>query len=477
MSVRRLARGRTRLRHGDGTTEVAGLGRVRRRALRGTPCPRPAAATPATRPTSDNAASWLPDSDRVVALTSNTDEIRAEELLRAIGPALVAGDPIPRPARPAPRSMPRPAATRRDVRRPARWSPSTTTACRSPPTAADAVAALFARRRRRGADDARAAVLALLAGGDRTGPGGARAPRGRPRSRSRPSSSPARSSATASCAPTSPLTGPTASSSAWYALDDEGGIEAVELTDEPPTLRVVPAARRPVPCPTTPPAPAPTSSSTCDDRRPTHHRPADWRDCERAHPAGRGRRRPRRGRRPRACATSRTRSTSPAPCADAEELLRTTDFDVACLDLGLPDGDGLDLVRRLAADAASCAGPAAIARADRPRRRRRPGRRARRRRRRLPGQAVRLRRAASPGCGRSAAAATSAARRCGSATWRSTSPPTGPGGRGAELEPDRRASSRCCATSCTTPARCCRPRTCSSTCGTPTPTRSPPRSG
>jgi DNA-binding response OmpR family regulator len=33
--------------------------------------------------------------------------------------------------------------------------------------------------------------------------------------------------------------------------------------------------------------------------------------------------------------------------AEAEDLLRTTDFDVACLDLGLPDGDGLDLVRRL----------------------------------------------------------------------------------------------------------------------------------
>ncbi len=36
-------------------------------------------------------------------------------------------------------------------------------------------------------------------------------------------------------------------------------------------------------------------------------------------------------------------------CDDAEALLRTTDFDVACVDLGLPDGDGLDLIRRLAA--------------------------------------------------------------------------------------------------------------------------------
>jgi DNA-binding response OmpR family regulator len=39
-------------------------------------------------------------------------------------------------------------------------------------------------------------------------------------------------------------------------------------------------------------------------------------------------------------------------CAGADDLLRTTDFDVACIDLGLPDGDGLDLVRRLDDDEA-----------------------------------------------------------------------------------------------------------------------------
>ncbi|MDJ0770906.1 MAG: response regulator transcription factor [Ilumatobacter sp.] len=35
-------------------------------------------------------------------------------------------------------------------------------------------------------------------------------------------------------------------------------------------------------------------------------------------------------------------------CAAAVELLAAVEYDVACLDLGLPDGDGLDLVRRLA---------------------------------------------------------------------------------------------------------------------------------
>ena len=39
-----------------------------------------------------------------------------------------------------------------------------------------------------------------------------------------------------------------------------------------------------------------------------------------------------------------------AGCAEAEVLLRAVDFDVACIDLGLPDGDGLDLIRRLAVD-------------------------------------------------------------------------------------------------------------------------------
>ncbi|SHN47639.1 response regulator transcription factor [Cryptosporangium aurantiacum] len=36
--------------------------------------------------------------------------------------------------------------------------------------------------------------------------------------------------------------------------------------------------------------------------------------------------------------------------ADAEEFLRATPYDVACFDLGLPDGNGLDLVRRVSHD-------------------------------------------------------------------------------------------------------------------------------
>ncbi len=36
--------------------------------------------------------------------------------------------------------------------------------------------------------------------------------------------------------------------------------------------------------------------------------------------------------------------------AAAVDLLATTSYDVACVDLGLPDGDGLDLVRRVGRD-------------------------------------------------------------------------------------------------------------------------------
>jgi CubicO group peptidase (beta-lactamase class C family) len=40
---------------------------------------------------------WLPDSERVMTIASNTPDVRAEELLQAVGPALVAGDPLPTP--------------------------------------------------------------------------------------------------------------------------------------------------------------------------------------------------------------------------------------------------------------------------------------------------------------------------------------------------------------------------------------------
>ena len=44
---------------------------------------------------------WLPDTRRVVAIVSNRPQITAEALLKAVGPALLAGDPLPTPSAPA----------------------------------------------------------------------------------------------------------------------------------------------------------------------------------------------------------------------------------------------------------------------------------------------------------------------------------------------------------------------------------------
>jgi hypothetical protein len=40
---------------------------------------------------------WFPDSERAIAVATNTPDVNAGALLQAVGPALVAGDPLPRP--------------------------------------------------------------------------------------------------------------------------------------------------------------------------------------------------------------------------------------------------------------------------------------------------------------------------------------------------------------------------------------------
>jgi CubicO group peptidase (beta-lactamase class C family) len=43
---------------------------------------------------------WVPDSEQVIAIASNTPDVTAEELLKAVGPALIAGEPVPTPRGP-----------------------------------------------------------------------------------------------------------------------------------------------------------------------------------------------------------------------------------------------------------------------------------------------------------------------------------------------------------------------------------------
>ncbi|WP_100444115.1 serine hydrolase domain-containing protein [Glycomyces xiaoerkulensis] len=80
--------------HGDGSTEVPGWIRFGRQRY-GVPVYM---ASGGGGGTGHHAVSaWLPESDRSVAVTSNTDEITAAELLEAVGPALAAGEPVPVP--------------------------------------------------------------------------------------------------------------------------------------------------------------------------------------------------------------------------------------------------------------------------------------------------------------------------------------------------------------------------------------------
>ena len=48
-------------------------------------------------------AAWLPETGTTITVASNTDGVVAGELLEAIAPALIAGEPIPRPRRPPPK--------------------------------------------------------------------------------------------------------------------------------------------------------------------------------------------------------------------------------------------------------------------------------------------------------------------------------------------------------------------------------------
>jgi CubicO group peptidase (beta-lactamase class C family) len=82
-----------RFDHGDGTAEAPGWV-----AFDDTRFGEPAYAAAGAGGTGHNVVvAVLPESDRVVAMASNTAELTAEDLLATVGPALVAGDPLPRP--------------------------------------------------------------------------------------------------------------------------------------------------------------------------------------------------------------------------------------------------------------------------------------------------------------------------------------------------------------------------------------------
>lgn len=189
---------------------------------------------------------WLPESDRVVAVASNTADVTAEELVQAVAPALVAGDPLPRPPGAGEADPAELAAAAGTYELPAGGRYEVTAGDGGLEVAADgpaAVAALFPLGGGFTDADARAherEVEALLAGETAEGRDevaalegdlgelagvevmGTIVEAGELRTY------------VALDVPDGPVLG-------WYALDEAGGIAAVDVSDRPPTLAFVPA--------------------------------------------------------------------------------------------------------------------------------------------------------------------------------------------------------------------------------------------
>jgi CubicO group peptidase (beta-lactamase class C family) len=199
---------------------------------------------------------WLPESGRVVAIASNTPEVTAEALLQAVAPALVAGDPLPTPAGPAgdvdPSDLAAAAGTY-GLETGGSWDVTVEDddELAISATGADAVAALFPLPDGYGVDDVAGheeRVRAMLAGETQQG----REEREALESDVGPiddvelvgtivDGGELRTYVT--------ITSGDESVPGWYALDEEGGIAAVQLDAAPPTLVVAPSgdgAYRPV---------------------------------------------------------------------------------------------------------------------------------------------------------------------------------------------------------------------------------------
>lgn len=191
---------------------------------------------------------WLPESDRVIALASNTSDVTAEALLRAVGPALVAGDPLPAPKGPSGGDLDADelaavagtyrlatggsyTVTARDGGLTVAATGADAVATLFPPSGGftdedvagheDRVAVLLAGESSQGRDEL-AALESDLGPIDDVALAGTVVEDGE-----------LRTYATFTAGGTSTL--------AWYALDDEDGIAGVELAPDTPTLMVDPS--------------------------------------------------------------------------------------------------------------------------------------------------------------------------------------------------------------------------------------------
>ena len=233
--------------HGDGTAETPGWVALDASAF-GEPV---VASSGGGGDTGHNAVvAWLPDSERVIAVASNGPDVTAEDLVQAVGPALVAGDELPRPDAPSGDVEPDEMAAfqgtyaltsggRFDVA--AHEDGLAITA-----TGPDAVSALFPLPDGVTTDDAaahEARVQDLLAGDTAEGRDELAAleadfgPIGDIELVGTIVDDGELRTYVTVTAGGEPLTG-------WYALDEAGGIAAVDFGDRGPTLVVAPAGER-----------------------------------------------------------------------------------------------------------------------------------------------------------------------------------------------------------------------------------------
>ncbi|HEX7133998.1 MAG TPA: serine hydrolase domain-containing protein [Iamia sp.] len=188
---------------------------------------------------------WLPESERVVSISTNTADVLAEDLLAELAPALIAGDPLPVPDEAAEADPDEVAAAEGTYELDGGDHLVVTATDDGLAIAAEgaaATAALFPP-----ADEADAAaradheelVRALLAGETRTGEEEVAA--------LEEDLGPIESVEIVGTIDTGELRtyarleAGGEEALVWYAVDDRGGIAAVEITDDPPTLVVVPA--------------------------------------------------------------------------------------------------------------------------------------------------------------------------------------------------------------------------------------------
>ncbi|PSL04576.1 CubicO group peptidase (beta-lactamase class C family) [Haloactinopolyspora alba] len=195
----------------------------------------------------DVVALWVPRTEQVITVASNTPAITAEELLQAVGPALVTGEPVPAPDTSAVAADPEElaaAAGRYELP----TAGSYTVAVRDAGLAItahgpDAVAALFPPPRGVTSDDAAAhedAVLSLLAGETQEGrderallASDIGAIRNVDLAGTITSEGELRTYVVVTAAEETIML--------WYALDEHGGIAGAEGPTDPPTLLVRPS--------------------------------------------------------------------------------------------------------------------------------------------------------------------------------------------------------------------------------------------